>query len=668
MANIKNIPAPPKPGTDAYRSLPRDSMANGYFDTVAWNPEEKRWEKTSLLAAGNGNYITETTWRTRNSPEPTKTVTIDIGKNKTAVVDKIGLKDYLNAQLSEDPAFSSDSNKQAIAEWKNLGGAISDFFSPVNGKPKLSERQQDKYNLASNEQKISEIKNKLYGSNGLVAKFNQTSANDPQYDSLNNQVADLTNQLRDAKNQTSSLKENAKAYQTKVVAKGKLDMALSAKKSAQSRLDKILADKSSSDESIAAARKKVSDLDKELVTKTDVSKQADSTYSKFTAPVSKNAGTPKSGGVAAPVPGGSNLPKAPPVPGGSIRPPAEKPAASGTATGTDGVSKGKKTTPAPVPDKNKKKYSPDEIYSLLQGTYGPIDLTFKTDPDLQALLKRAIGADGIPGTKDDYNNTRFLNELQGTKWFQSTGQEVRQRVFYKNQYNELKKTLGPDQISELEKTSEYARGLTRTRQIIKDAAVKLGTVLNPDDLETIAINVYDYANETSGALVSAQIRNKITYKPGQILSGEAGVDLADLKATATANGIDLEKQFGTSLQGWLKNLAQGESVDTYKQIIRNTARIGLPERVSSLLDNGVDLNTIYDPYRKLMAATLEINPETITLNDSTLRMAVGPTSEMSLYDFQKTLKKDPRWQYSSNARDEISNITQTVLKDFGFKG
>ena len=152
------------------------------------------------------------------------------------------------------------------------------------------------------------------------------------------------------------------------------------------------------------------------------------------------------------------------------------------------------------------------------------------------------------------------------------------------------------------------------------------------------------------------------------MSGEAGVDLADLKATATANGIDLEKQFGTSLQGWLKNLAQGESVDTYKQIIRNTARIGLPERVSSLLDNGVDLNTIYDPYRKLMAATLEINPETITLNDSTLRMAVGPTSEMSLYDFQKTLKKDPRWQYSSNARDEISNITQTVLKDFGFKG
>ena len=267
--------------------------------------------------------------------EVDKQVTIVVGPNKKITVDKQGLQEYLQEQLAKDPSLSSDSNKQAIAEWKKFGGAISD-------------------NLASNEQKISEIKNKLYGSNGLVAKFNQTSANDPQYDSLNNQVADLTNQLRDAKNQTSSLKENAKAYQTKVVAKGKLDMALSAKKSAQSRLDKILADKSSSDESIAAARKKVSDLDKELVTKTDVSKQADSTYSKFTAPVSKNAGTPKSGGVAAPVPGGSNLPKAPPVPGGSIRPPAEKPAASGTATGTDGVSKGKKTTPAPVPDKNKK--------------------------------------------------------------------------------------------------------------------------------------------------------------------------------------------------------------------------------------------------------------------------------------------------------------------------
>jgi hypothetical protein len=70
----------------------------------------------------------------------------------------------------------------------------------------------------------------------------------------------------------------------------------------------------------------------------------------------------------------------------------------------------------------------------------------------------------------------------------------------------------------------------------------------------------------------------------------------------------------------------------------------------------------------MMAATLEVNPETIKLNDPTLRMAIGPEKEMSLYDYQRSLRKDARWQYTDNARQEVSSIAKTVLKDFGFQG
>ena len=91
-------------------------------------------------------------------------------------------------------------------------------------------------------------------------------------------------------------------------------------------------------------------------------------------------------------------------------------------------------------------------------------------------------------------------------------------------------------------------------------------------------------------------------------------------------------------------------------------------QVRNLLGQGVDLQSIYSPYKQVMANVLEINPETITLDDPVLRSAINQTGETSIYDFQRALRKDPRWQYTNNAREEVSNIATQVLKDFGFMG
>jgi hypothetical protein len=69
-----------------------------------------------------------------------------------------------------------------------------------------------------------------------------------------------------------------------------------------------------------------------------------------------------------------------------------------------------------------------------------------------------------------------------------------------------------------------------------------------------------------------------------------------------------------------------------------------------------------------MASVLEVAPDSIGLDDKTLRGAIGPEKEMSLYDFQRMLRKDPRWQYTDNARQEGSNAVLGVLRDFGLQG
>jgi hypothetical protein len=69
-----------------------------------------------------------------------------------------------------------------------------------------------------------------------------------------------------------------------------------------------------------------------------------------------------------------------------------------------------------------------------------------------------------------------------------------------------------------------------------------------------------------------------------------------------------------------------------------------------------------------MGGVLEINPNSIPLNDPTLRMAIGPDKEMSLYEYQRMLRKDNRWQYTDQARTEAADVAKTVLRDFGFMG
>jgi hypothetical protein len=147
-------------------------------------------------------------------------------------------------------------------------------------------------------------------------------------------------------------------------------------------------------------------------------------------------------------------------------------------------------------------------------------------------------------------------------------------------------------------------------------------------------------------------------------SAAAGVR-QDLTRTALANGLRLDED---QLLNFESRLKAGEDIDAIKTTIRKTAALGMPDSVKQIVDSGVDLSTIYSPYRSILAQTLEINPNSISLDDPTLRMAIGPDKEMSLYEYQRALRKDNRWQYTDQARAEAADVAKTVLKDFGFMG
>jgi len=134
--------------------------------------------------------------------------------------------------------------------------------------------------------------------------------------------------------------------------------------------------------------------------------------------------------------------------------------------------------------------------------------------------------------------------------------------------------------------------------------------------------------------------------------------------TAKANGVTLNQ---SQIDSFAKRVQDGTDIKIIDKEIRGIAALGMPDKVVKLLDQGVDLDTIYSPYRNLMASILELNPESIDLKDPTLRSAIGPDKEMPIYDFEKTLRKDYRWQYTDNAKRDVSNVALKVLRDFGFQ-
>jgi hypothetical protein len=137
-----------------------------------------------------------------------------------------------------------------------------------------------------------------------------------------------------------------------------------------------------------------------------------------------------------------------------------------------------------------------------------------------------------------------------------------------------------------------------------------------------------------------------------------------LQSVAKANGVTLSPQ---EIEEYNLDIRNGKDINVIKNQIRNLAGVGRPDSIKKLLAEGTDLNTIYAPYKRTMASLLELDPESINLDDTTLQTAITDR-ELPIYEFRKILKKDPRWQYTNNAREEVSNKVLRVLRDFGFQG
>jgi hypothetical protein len=156
-----------------------------------------------------------------------------------------------------------------------------------------------------------------------------------------------------------------------------------------------------------------------------------------------------------------------------------------------------------------------------------------------------------------------------------------------------------------------------------------------------------------------------------IPEGPAGKYFVQVKSLAANNGISLSDSAATD---YATKIAAGTlDPNTAYNTIRESAAAAFPA-LADKIQAGVDVKTLADPYIQSMSNILEIPSTGIDLFDPKIRSAMaytlpdGKVGTKSIYDFEKELRQDPRWQFTDNARQQASSVATTVLKDFGFMG
>jgi hypothetical protein len=318
----------------------------------------------------------------------------------------------------------------------------------------------------------------------------------------------------------------------------------------------------------------------------------------------------------------------------------------------------------------------DEALLKAQKDFNLPDIIFSNVKSLGDLLDRYVnpkkyGKNGI----SDIN--QFIQLVQNDPWFRQNSTEIKARYLQKFNYDDLVKS------GQAKGTTDYEQKIAQITNSLITKARAMGSALDEGQAKLMAEDLYIFNQENDDAVVTRRLVSGIRPIAGMIggritedFSGLALQNYQGLQKLAKQNGLKLENILPPGVDGkpataeeTLKRLALGEIDPTrLAQDVRKLAAVGQPQFVRDLLGQGINLDEIYSPYRRTMARVLELNEGQIDLMDPTLRMGINEKGDVNLYDYEKALRQDSRWQYTGDARQKVSDSALTVLRNFGFQG
>jgi antitoxin component YwqK of YwqJK toxin-antitoxin module len=286
------------------------------------------------------------------------------------------------------------------------------------------------------------------------------------------------------------------------------------------------------------------------------------------------------------------------------------------------------------------------------------------DPETLALARAALEAnkkEKKPPKSGTFTRTYTSNNIPAASSIKDTINKVFQK-YYGRDASETEITTWTPQILAKYKSKSGASRST-VKEVYKNGALISTEYLTAD-------------NEDPSIFLEERIKTqlasgKVEINELSIPEGPSGKYFVAVKNLAYDNGIKLSDNDALSYAN--KIVAGQVDENTVFNTIRESAASAFPS-LADKIKAGLDLKTLASPYIQSMSDILEIPDTAIDLFDPQIRSAMaytlpdGKVGTKSIYDFEKELRKDDRWQYTNKAREQAASVATTVLRDFGFMG
>lgn len=139
---------------------------------------------------------------------------------------------------------------------------------------------------------------------------------------------------------------------------------------------------------------------------------------------------------------------------------------------------------------------------------------------------------------------------------------------------------------------------------------------------------------------------------------------ATLAATAKANGLDLDANFGNQVDDFLNRIKNGEDIRNIQNLIRQQGRLFLPESIRNSVDPETDLSSILGIYVNDYAKTFGVPADQVDINEI-IPLAITDKGFSSISDFKKAKRKLASWPTTDEAITAAYEGVKQVFNNFG---
>jgi hypothetical protein len=146
--------------------------------------------------------------------------------------------------------------------------------------------------------------------------------------------------------------------------------------------------------------------------------------------------------------------------------------------------------------------------------------------------------------------------------------------------------------------------------------------------------------------------------------GQFGIAYTTLKNSYFENGIPISPaSFNKQV---LESASNPDRLKSNMNLINLQAKTLFPA-LTEKIDSGYTVKQLLSPYLQSRANILEEDADTIDIKELK-DVAKDPKGLMNLYDYEVSLRQNPKWRFTKNAQDSMANVAKKLAQTFGLVG